>query len=328
MANPKNIIAVGGGKGGIGKSLLSANLAVGLALGGYRVVLADTDYGASNLHALLGIVNPRLGLRDLIHYQESDPGNLLMDTGVGNLKFLSGAGDLSGSFPLSREANQNIISIIAGLDADYVVVDLGPGVHSDTLERFNLASTGIVLTLPEIPSVMNAFSFIKSVLFKKIQNALPDGDKTQELFRDSASSGGRNERDELCSLDDLKEKAALIDPNLVLAIDEATAKFKPNLVVNRVRKKKDLLAGDNLAQLAKKYLNVNLNFLGFIIESDRVRDSVDEMIPFLIKDPQSKPSENLQQILGNLTQTDLYLVKKDGVIFSSKRVALSSDWKV
>ncbi len=325
MANPKNIIAVGGGKGGVGKSLLSANLAVGLALGGYRVVLADTDYGASNLHALLGISNPKFGLSDLVNFQEQDPASLLMDTGVGNLKFLSGAGDLSGTFPLPRETNQKIISLISRLDADYIVTDLGPGVHSDTLERFNLAGSGIVLTLPEIPSVMNAFGFIKAVLFKKLQDALPVGDKTQKLFRDSASSGGQSE---LCSLDDLKENAALIDPDWVLTIDEVAAKFKPNLVVNRVRKKKDLLAGDNLAQLAKKYLNVNLNFLGFLIESDRVRDSVDEMIPFLIKDPQSKPSENLQQILGNLTQSDLYLVKKDGVIFASKRVSLSSSWKI
>ena len=76
----------------------------------------------------------------------------------------------------------------------------------------------------------------------------------------------------------------------------------------------------------KKYLDVNLNYIGYIVESDRVRDSVEDMVPFLIKDPQSKPSQNLQQIIGTLTNTDLHLVKEDGRIFVSKQVRLNSGW--
>ena len=89
-----------------------------------------------------------------------------------------------------------------------------------------------------------------------------------------------------------------------------------------------LLWLDNLLKLVKKFLEVEATYLGYIIESDRVRDSVDEMIPFLIKDPQSKPSENLQQIIGALTNTDLQFVKRDGRIFVSKQVRLSSGWEV
>jgi hypothetical protein len=50
------------------------------------------------------------------------------------------------------------------------------------------------------------------------------------------------------------------------------------------------------------------------------------MVPFLIKNPQSKPSGNLQQIIGALTNTDLHLVKEDGRIFVSKQVRLNSGW--
>jgi len=103
--------------------------------------------------------------------------------------------------------------------------------------------------------------------------------------------------------------------------------FTPGLVVNRVRNRKDLMAGDNLLKLVKKFLEVEVTYLGYIIESDRVRDSIDEMIPFLIKDPQSKPSENLQQIIGALTNTDLQFVKREGRIFVSKQVRLSSGWE-
>ena len=85
---------------------------------------------------------------------------------------------------------------------------------------------------------------------------------------------------------------------------------------------------NSIAQLVKKFLEVKATYLGYIIESDHIRDSVDEMIPFLIKNPQSKPSENLQQIIGALTNTDLQFVKRDGRIFVSKQVRLSSGWEV
>ena len=116
-------------------------------------------------------------------------------------------------------------------------------------------------------------------------------------------------------------------PNYTESLDSLIKDFTPGLVVNRVRNRKDLMAGDNLLKLVKKFLDVEVSYLGYIIESDRVRDSIDEMIPFLIKDPQSKPSENLQQIIGALTNTDLQFVKRDGKIFVSKQVRLSSGWE-
>ena len=87
-----------------------------------------------------------------------------------------------------------------------------------------------------------------------------------------------------------------------------------------------MLAGNNLVNLVKKYLAVELSYIGYIVESDRVRESVEDMVPFLIKNPQSKPSENLQRIIGTLTNTDLHLVKEDGRIFVSKQVRLNSGW--
>ena len=64
MSTSMNIITVGGGKGGVGKSVVSTNLAVGIALSGQKVVLIDGDFGASNLHALLGISHPPYGFQD------------------------------------------------------------------------------------------------------------------------------------------------------------------------------------------------------------------------------------------------------------------------
>ena len=107
MSISANIISVGGGKGGIGKSVVSTNLAVGMALSGQKVVLMDGDFGASNLHALLGTSHPPYGFQDLfINNLSSD--SLLIETGISNLKFISSAGDNPGSANIDPERVQII----------------------------------------------------------------------------------------------------------------------------------------------------------------------------------------------------------------------------
>ena len=96
MSTSINIIPVGGGKGGVGKSIVSTNLAVGIALSGQKVVLIDGDFGASNLHALLGINHPPYGFQDFFLNSKSSD-SLLIETGISNLKFISSAGDNPGS---------------------------------------------------------------------------------------------------------------------------------------------------------------------------------------------------------------------------------------
>ena len=113
MSSSANIITVGGGKGGIGKSIVCTNLALGLALSGQKVVLMDADYGASNLHALLGISNPQHGFQDFFTSNSPDPKDLLIDTGVSNLKFVSGAGDNPGSSNIDNDKIETIISFVS-----------------------------------------------------------------------------------------------------------------------------------------------------------------------------------------------------------------------
>ncbi|MBI4382698.1 MAG: P-loop NTPase [Nitrospinae bacterium] len=325
MASPKNIIAVGGGKGGIGKSVVCANLAVGLAVSGHNVVLVDTDYGASNLHALLGISNPKYGFQDLLAQKDSNPSSLLLDTGIDNLKFLSGAGDIAGSADIGPSHVKKIISIIKNLNVDTAIMDLGPGISFKVVDYFNVGNQNVTITLPEMPSVMNAFSFLKAALFRRLHSAFQNRPDILSLLDQSTNFEVDNE---VHSIDQFREKLAEKAPEEIETANSIVDAFKPGLIVNRVRRKKDILLGENLIKLARKYLDIELKYLGYIVESDRVRESVEEMVPFLIKDPQSKPSENLQQIIGALTQSDLHLVKKDGMIFVSKQVRLSSSWNI
>lgn len=302
MLSPDHIIAVGGGKGGIGKSIICTNLAASLALLGKKVVLVDTDFGSSNLHALLGINNPSQGFINLFQNNSLDSPSLLLDTGIDNLQLICAAGDNPGSADMDSDTLGILKENIRILDADYVFIDLAPGVSYAVMDFFNLAHTGLVITTPEMTSVMKTFSFIRAVLFRKICDAFKDQEDLLYLVDHSNPMLADMETH---SIDILKEKLEVIDPKQVMVVETIVNSYRPGLIVNRVRYEKDLKAGENLIQLVKKYLGVEPVYLGYLIESDRVRDSVDDMIPFLIKEPDSKPAKNLQKIIAALTEAEI-----------------------
>ncbi len=325
MASSTQIITLGGGKGGIGKSTMCTNLAVGMALSGQKVVLMDGDFGASNLHALLGISHPPYGFQDLFTNHRLDPESLLIETGIDNLKFISSAGDNPGSANIDPERVQTIISFLKQLKAHTVILDLGPGTSFNVLDFFNIHDQCIVMSTPEVTSVMKTFSFVRAALFRKISLHLKDAPELQRLVDHSHPSQADVET---CTIDILRENIKKVDGSQTEEVEKIIRSFKPEVIINRVRNKKDLQTGDNLTNLVKKFLDVDLKYLGHVIESDQVRDSVEEMVPFLIKDPQSTPSKNLQEIIGKITNTDLNLVKEDGKILVSKQVRLGSGWGI
>ena len=325
MASSTQIITLGGGKGGIGKSIMCTNLAVGMALSGQKVVLMDGDFGASNLHALLGISHPPYGFQDLFTNHRLDPESLLIETGIDNLKFISSAGDNPGSANIDPERVQTIISFLKQLKAHTVILDLGPGTSFNVLDFFNIHDQCIVMSTPEVTSVMKTFSFVRAALFRKISLHLKDAPELQRLVDHSHPSQADVET---CTIDILRGNIKKVDGSQTEEVEKIIRSFKPEVIINRVRNKKDLQTGDNLTNLVKKFLDVDLKYLGHVIESDQVRDSVEEMVPFLIKDPQSTPSKNLQEIIGEITNTDLNLVKEDGKILVSKQVRLGSGWGI
>jgi flagellar biosynthesis protein FlhG len=298
MASPGHIIAVGGGKGGIGKSIIATNIAVALAVSGKKVVLVDTDFGSSNLHALLGIYNPAHGFANLFQTNAVNPQSLLLDTQIPNLQLICAAGDNPGSSDVDFEILKIIKNNIRNLKTDYVVLDLAPGVSYSAVDFFKLAHTGLTITTPELTSIIKTFSYIRAVLFRKIGDAF-NGNKN--LLRLVDHSNPTNADMETHSINVLKEKLMSIDPKQVLVVETIVDSFKPCLIVNRVRYKKDLKAGTHLIELVKKYLGWESVYRVYIIESDRVRDSVDEMRPFLIKEPDSEPGKNIHHIIDTLT---------------------------
>ena len=166
----KKIWAIGGGKGGVGKSLIAANLGVTLARKGSRVILVDLDLGGANLHTCLGVGMPRRTLGDFLERRVENIGDLVVETKIKRLGLISGAKDSLWVANLKHAQKRRFISKLLDLDADYIIVDLGAGTTFNTLDFFISADLCIVALVPEPTSIENVYRFIKSAFYRKLRH--------------------------------------------------------------------------------------------------------------------------------------------------------------
>ena len=156
------VITVTSGKGGVGKSNTSINLAIQFIKKGQRVIILDADFGLANIEIMFGTV-PKHNLCDLI-YQGKNIKEIIT-WGPMNVGFISGGSGIAGMSNLSRDYLVYIIQNLAELDAiaDIIIIDTGAGI-SDAVLEFLVASGEILLvTTPEPTSITDSYSLLKAL---------------------------------------------------------------------------------------------------------------------------------------------------------------------
>lgn len=136
LINSTQVYPVGGGKGGIGKSLIAANLGVLLARQGKRVLLIDLDLGSSNLHTFVGKADIPVGLDSFLDKTVASLDEAALPTEIPNLSFISSRNCGTEAANLYTAQKQKVIRAINSLDYDYVFMDLGAGTHFNMLDFF------------------------------------------------------------------------------------------------------------------------------------------------------------------------------------------------
>ena len=159
------IWAIGGGKGGVGKSVLAANLGVVLAKRRQRVVVVDADLGGANLHTLFGMPDPELTLSDYIDRNVPSLDDIVLSTSVPGLHLVSGAHALLEMANPKHGQKSRILRHIQKLDADHVILDLGAGTGINVLDFFLAARKGVLVVVPE-PTSMGTESCWLSARFR------------------------------------------------------------------------------------------------------------------------------------------------------------------
>ena len=156
------VITVTSGKGGVGKSNVSINLAVQFRKMGKRVIILDADFGLANIEIMFGTV-PKHNLSDLI-YQGKNIRDIITwgPEGVG---FISGGSGISGMYNLERGYLDYIIANLTELDAltDVIIIDTGAGIATSVMDFLVASGEIILVATPEPTSITDSYSLLKAL---------------------------------------------------------------------------------------------------------------------------------------------------------------------
>lgn len=289
------IWAIGGGKGGVGKSLVTANISICLSLMGYKVIAVDLDLGGANLHTCLGVPIPEKTLSDYISKKARTLQELLTPTPIKNLSIISGAQDDVGIANLKQMQKAKILARLSELDADFILLDLGAGTTYNTLDFFISADQGILTALPEPTSIENTYRFIKSVYHRKlkmVEDLLEVGPLIDQAMNAKISQNSTPA--------DLISRVIEINPEMGMKLKMEVNKLSPKLIINQVRTQADIDIGFSMKIICRKYFGISLDYVGYLDYDATVWQSVKKRKPLLMEFPNSSLVNNFDRIVHRL----------------------------
>jgi flagellar biosynthesis protein FlhG len=292
------VLAVGGGKGGIGKTLLTANLGICLARSGMKVVLVDADLGGSNLHTCLGIDFPEVSLSDFVQRRIDRIEEVIVETGVEGLGLISGAQDFLGSANIKYTQKMRVLRQICRIDTDLVLMDLGSGTSFNVLDFFLVSDLGVVMMVPEPTSLENSYRFIKSAFYRLLRHR----EKSlafRKVIEEAMES--RNERN-IRTPYDLIRVIAKMDPEKGEQYRLWMQSFRPLLVINQVRTADDEELGQAVRMACRKYFGIDLDYLGHIAYDDAVWKAVRRRATLLEQDNDTPIARSLWGLAKGIAQ--------------------------
>jgi flagellar biosynthesis protein FlhG len=244
------IIAVGGGKGGVGKSTIAANLAVALGRLGHRVTLVDADLGAANLHTMLGVLSPTCNLGDFLDRKVDTLDALKTPVLLPTLSLVSGT-SRPGAANLAKLDKLRMLDAIAHLDADCVVLDVGAGSSFNVVDFVAAADHKLLVLTPQLPSLHNAYALLKACVHRVVRRLALD-DVEQRLI-DSALGHDTRAR----TIAQLLEVLRPLDPVVTERIADTLARFGVALIANQIESASDAGALARMSPLIHDHLLIH-----------------------------------------------------------------------
>jgi len=254
------LIAVAGGKGGVGKSTVAVNLALALARLGHRVTLVDADLGAANLHTMLGMVKIERSLADFLDQRVDTLDELKLPVLLPTLTLVSGT-SRPGAANLDKPDKLRLLAAIARIDADCVVIDVGAGSAYHVVDLVAAADHKLLVMTPQLPSLHNAYALLKACVHRVVRGLAVD-DVEQQLV-DSALGHETKAR----TIGQLVAVLRPLDVALTDRIAETLLHFGVGLVANLIETAADAGALSRMSPLIHDHLMIHAPMLATIPRS-------------------------------------------------------------
>ena len=268
-ADKARIITVTSGKGGVGKTNLSVNMALAFARLGKKVVVMDADLGLANVNVMLNMI-PKYNLYHVIKKQKTIR-EILVETEYG-ISIVAGASGFSQIANMGEEDRRDFISELDSLsNADIIIIDTSAGVSSNVLDFIAAADDAVIITTPEPTAITDAYGIIK-----------------------------------------------------IIATEYDSLNMGLKLVVNRAKGAAQAKSvADRMINIAGQFLNLKVDYLGFIYDDHSVPHAVLRQKPFMVVDPKCKASICVQHIVERIDRNKLGESSGFGAMF--KRLFKSSN---
>jgi flagellar biosynthesis protein FlhG len=271
------IWAVGGGKGGVGKSTVSTLLAFWLARMGNKTILMDVDLGGANIHTFMGIKSPPRTLNDFIAKRYDSLEDISIETEVENLRIICGASDILTLANPHVAQKAKIIQNLPKLNAKYVVLDLGAGTSFNVLDFFLVAHRKIVVLTPQPISIQNAYAFVRNSVYRRLSRLSSQQPYLQALIRTAMDTNNelrvKTIRDLFQVIEDAQGKDVMND------LEGEIEKIQPQVITNMITNPKDKNAGRVIQLVAEKYLMIHPTNLGGVVFDRQLNNVITEMVP-------------------------------------------------
>jgi len=253
----------------------------------------DADLGGANLHTLMGVRYPPYTLEDFLLKRVSRLEDIVIETGVKGIGLICGADDILGAANPTYAQKVRLLSQIEDLPADLVLLDLGAGTSFNTLDFFNYSPGKICLLTSQATSLQNGYGFIKSSLYRHISREFA---KEEELLELLWQTDNKEAEEGVTSLRDILTRLQATNPGLGERLAHLLEEYRLLLVVNMVKKERDLQAALIIREVAASFLGLNPRILGHIAFDLAVEAAVNLMIPFPLDKDYSQAAEDLRAL--------------------------------
>ena len=289
-ASMATIISIASGKGGVGKSVIAANLALLLAKNGKRVTLADLDIGGADIHILFGLMNPPLTLTDFLNRRVERLEEIAPALPVhSGLKLSPGTGDTLATANMPYAKKKRLLRHLKNLQSDVVIVDIGAGTSYHALDFFLMADHHVTVAIPDPTSVLDLYRFIKLAAIRRV---------LASFLARGAMADALSDRD-FCSVEEVLEAAGKTDEASRLVAETTLRTFHPALILNRLSGR----AHVNVAALKKlltEYIGGDLTLLGEIPDDPAMERAVLGYLPVVDREPTAPAAVALAAIADAL----------------------------
>lgn len=292
-STPARIIAVGGGKGGVGRTLVASGLAVFIASIGKKVLLVDGHPARAPLAAVFGVARASAHSPPWTPHPSGERGH---ETMVANVRLLEGAAEPGGP-PGPRRMRE----IAARCGADLCVVDLGPGVSARTLDVMLDADATLTVATPEPEAVEDVYRVLRHAFARRLARRFRaiGHDAALAKLRAAVRAGGGAPLPI-----DLAESLSRAEPELARIIWCEFGQGRLRLVMNESRARADLELGEAMVRVAQRPMGPVLEYLGAIEFDDAVFLAARRRRPVLLDAPSAKASRNIERVARRLLSVE------------------------